>query len=124
MPADNGFVAHLLELFAAVAPARARRMFGGWGIYVDDLFVAIVAFDRLYLKTDAETTPRFAAAGGEPFVYEGKNKSATMSYWTIPAEALESPAEMAPWARLAMAAALRAKVAQKPETKRKAARRR
>lgn len=112
MHRETGFVAHVLELLGAVGPARARRMFGGHGLYVDGLFVAIVAFDRLYLKADAETAPRFAAAGGQPFVYDGKDRPVTMGYWTIPAEALESAAEMAPWARLAMAAALRSQAAK------------
>jgi hypothetical protein len=38
-------------------------MFGGHGIYVDDLFVAIVVADTLYLKADAETIPRFEGRG-------------------------------------------------------------
>jgi DNA transformation protein len=111
-PRDSAFVAHVLELLTVVAPARSRRMFGGHGLYLDGLFVAIVADERLYLKADAETAPRFQAAGGEPFRYDGKGKPMTMAYWTLPAEALESPAEMAPWARLAMAAALRAQAAK------------
>ena len=35
------------------ARRRARRMFGGHGSVVDGLFVALIAFDRLYLKADA-----------------------------------------------------------------------
>jgi DNA transformation protein len=35
-----------------------------------------------------------------------------MSYWTVPAEAMESPALMQPWARLAISAALRARAAR------------
>jgi DNA transformation protein and related proteins len=110
---DPAFVAHVLELLAAVGRAHARRMFGGHGLYLDELFVAIVADERLYLKADAQTAPQFAAADGAPFSYDGKGKPMTMAYWTVPAEALESAAEMAPWARLAMAAALRAQ-ASKP----------
>ena len=33
---------------------RSRRMFGGHGLYVDDLFVGLIAFERLYLKVDAQ----------------------------------------------------------------------
>mgnify|MGYP000287609516 CR=1 FL=1 len=39
--AGPGFTANL-ELLAPLGRARARRMFGGHGLYVDDLFVAIV----------------------------------------------------------------------------------
>jgi DNA transformation protein and related proteins len=107
----NEFVGLCLELLAPASPSgsvRARAMFGGHGLYVDDLFVALIANDRLYLKTDTTTRPQFAAAGGAPFVYDGKGKPIEMSYWTVPAEALESPALMLPWARLAIEAALRA----------------
>jgi DNA transformation protein len=37
-----------------------------------------------------------------------------LRYYTVPAEALESVAEMQPWAREAMASALRAKASKAP----------
>ena len=98
-----------MELLAPLGAARSRRMFGGFGLYVDDLFIALIAFDRLYLKADATTAPAFAAAGSQPFVYKGKGKVVTMAYWTAPADAMESPALMLPWACLALQAALRAR---------------
>ena len=113
-------VSHCMELLESAGPVRGRRMFGGWGFYVDGLFVALLAADRLYLKVNAQTQPRFQAAGGEPFVYDGKGKPITMSYWTVPAEAMESPHLMEPWARQAIAAALRARAAKPSAAPRKA----
>ena len=72
-------VAHALELLGPAGRVRARAMFGGHGIYVDDLFVALVAFDRLYLKADAQTRAQFEAAGCHPFVYDGGSKPITMA---------------------------------------------
>ena len=92
-------------------------MFGGHGFYVDELFLALIAFDRLYLKADAQTRPRFEAAGCEPFVYDGQGKSVTLGYFTAPEDAMESPALMQPWARLALEAALRARAAKKAPAK-------
>jgi DNA transformation protein len=109
-------VAHALELLAPAGRVRARAMFGGHGIYVDDLFVALVAFDRLFLKADAQTRARFEAAGCKPFVYDGGGKPITMAYFTAPDEAMESPEAMQPWARLAIAAALRARAARPRKT--------
>lgn len=110
--------AHTLELLAPLGAVRSRRMFGGYGFYVDELFVALIAYGRLYLKTDAQTQGEFEVAGSRPFVYEGGARPVTMSYWAAPDEALESPAAMAPWARLAIAAALRArKPVSKPVSK-------
>jgi DNA transformation protein len=106
------FVAHCIELLAPLGAVRSRRMFGGWGLYVDDLFIALIAFDRLYLKADEASRPRFAAAGCEPFVYDAAGKSVSLGYWTAPAEALESPALMGPWARGALQVALAARAAR------------
>jgi len=108
------FVAYCLELFEPVGRARSRRMFGGHGIYIDDLFVAIIAFDRLYLKADAQTRRQFERVRCEPFVYEAKSRSVSLGYWSAPDEAMESPALMQPWARLALEAALRARAAKPP----------
>lgn len=100
------FVAHCVELLSPLGSVRSKRMFGGHGLYLDEHFIAILTRERLYLKTDAGTQPRFEAAGCEPFVYEGGGKRVQMGYWTVPLEALESPPLMAPWARLALQAAL------------------
>jgi DNA transformation protein len=108
---DAGFVAHCLELLGAAGRARSRRMFGGHGLYVDDVFVAIVVGERLYLKTDPASRPAFAEAGCEPFVYDGGGKAVTLGYWSAPPEAMESPALMLPWARRALQAALAARAA-------------
>ncbi|MDP3082743.1 MAG: TfoX/Sxy family protein [Rubrivivax sp.] len=116
------FVDHCLELLTPLGAVRSRRMFGGHGLYLDGSFIALIAFGRLYLKVNAQTKPDFEAAGCEPFVYEGKGKRVEMSYWTAPPDALESSAQMAPWARRAMQAALAAAAAKavKPARKRAA----
>lgn len=104
------FVAHCLELLAPLGAMRAQRMFGGHGLYANSLFVALIAAERLYLKADAQSRAAFERAGCTPFAYSRSDLSAvTLGYWSAPDEALDSPHGMAPWARLALAAALRAK---------------
>lgn len=104
---------HCIELLAPLGSVRTRPMFGGRGIYVDDLFMALIAYEQLYLKTDAETRPKFEAAGCEPFHYTTQDgERVAMSYYRPPEEAMESPALMQPWARLAFGAALRAQAAK------------
>jgi DNA transformation protein len=105
------FVIHCVELLAPLGAVRARRMFGGWGLYLDEVFLAIIAFERLYLKANVNTQAQFEQAQCEPFVFEAKGKAMTMGYWTAPAEALDSQALMEPWARLALQAALSARSA-------------
>jgi DNA transformation protein len=106
------FVSHCVELLAPLGTVRVRRMFGGWGLYVDDLFIAIIAFDRLYLKADTASRAALEQAGCEPFVYDVQGQSVSLGYWTAPAEALDAPSLMVPWARLALRAALAARAAR------------
>lgn len=117
--AEDEFVAHCTELLASAGAVRSRRMFGGRGFYIDEMFVALIAGERLYLKADAQTRPAFEAAGCTPFVYEASRKAVTLSYFSAPEDAMESPPLMQPWARLALAAALRARAA-KPAARRPA----
>ncbi len=101
-------VTHAQELFAPLGTIRVKPMFGGWGFYVDELFFALVAWETLYLKADEESQSAFEAAGSEPFTYHRPDgKSLKMGYWTVPDDALDSPAAIAPWARLAIDCALR-----------------
>ena len=108
-------ITHGIELLGSLGPVRVRRMFGGFGFYVDDIFMAIAIGEELYLKADDSTRARFEEADCRPFVYEAGSKAVTVSYWTVPAEALESPALMLPWARLAFEAGLRARAAKAPK---------
>lgn len=111
-------IAWFRELLEPLGRITVRRMFGGAGLYVDGLIVGLEIEGTLYLKTDASSRDLFANAGGRPFVYDGKDKPVTTSYWAPPDEAMDSPEAMRPWARLALEAALRS-AAAKP-TKKKA----
>lgn len=102
---------YVAELLAPLGRVRLKRMFGGAGIYVDEVFIAIVVDDVLYLKVDDENQARFEAAGSSPFVYEAKGRRVVMSFWRAPDEAMDSPALMHDWARGALAAALRGRQA-------------
>ncbi|HMN94129.1 MAG TPA: TfoX/Sxy family protein [Hydrogenophaga sp.] len=108
-PVTDPFVLHACELLSCLGPCKATRMFGGWGISVDGMNVAIIAWDTLYLKSNGQTEAAWLAAGGRPFVYEAKGKPMRLRYHTPPDEALESPALMEPWARLALQAAIEAR---------------
>ena len=109
----------ILELLRPVGNVSGRAMFGGYGIYLDGLFFALIADDTLYLKVDEDNLVEFESAGLGPFVYVTKDGDRmTMAYRQAPAEALESPAVMVAWARSGYGAALRAKN-RKPVRKRK-----
>ena len=107
---DSGFVSHCLELLAPLGHTSSRRMFGGHALYVDGLCMALIIQDTLYLKVSDDTRAQFERAGCKPFTYAGKNDEVhVMSYYTAPEAAMESPAEMVPWARRALGAAVAAR---------------
>jgi DNA transformation protein len=103
-----------MELLESAGAVRPRRMFGGWGFYIDGLFAALMIDDRLYLKVNAQTRAQFQSVGGEPFTYPGRQQTVQVDYYTPPAEALESAALMRPWAMLAVQAALEAQARKRP----------
>lgn len=107
MSQNDAIIDYIRELLAPLGAVSARKMFGGYGIYHDSVMIGLVADGALFLKTDEETRPRFAAAGCAPFVTESKGKRIEMSYWSAPEDAMDSADAMTPWARLAYAAAVR-----------------
>lgn len=117
------FVAHVCELLEAVGPIRWRRMFGGYGLYCDDLFFALVADDVLYLKTDDGNRPAFEALGLGPF-RPFPDEATVMDYHPVPDEVLEDPATLAVWAKGAVEAALRARSKKSGPGRRRRPRRR
>ena len=116
MPTHPDFASHCAELLSAAGAVQCKRMFGGYGLYLDDVFVAIVSGDNLYLKADDQTQPRFSAASSTPFCFVARGKAQVTHFWSAPADAMDSPALMRPWAQLAFEAALRAR--PKPKKRR------
>lgn len=113
MAVDASFAQYCCELLASLGPCQARRMFGGWGISREGMTVALVVDlgegPTLWLKADAETRGRFEAAGCRRFTYMAKGKPRSVDYYSAPEDALESPQLMAPWARQALACAVKAR---------------
>jgi DNA transformation protein len=83
-------------------------MFGGHGIYLEDIMFGLVSDGTLYLKSDNETEKEYKARGLEAFTYNKKGREYKMSYYQAPEEALEDSEEMNAWANKAFAVALRA----------------
>src|SRR5512140_979052 len=109
----DAFAQYCCELLSAVGPCSARRMFGGYGLNTQGITLAIIADlgegEKLWLKAGPATSAVFEAAGCQRFTYLAKGTAKSMGYYSAPDEAMESPDEMAPWARLALNAALDAR---------------
>jgi DNA transformation protein len=112
MPVSDGYLDFVLDqLRPVVAGVRARRMFGGIGLYAGDLFFGIVDDDTLYLKVDDAIRGEFEARGMPPFrPYEGMT---SMNYSQLPEDVLEDPESLRAWTERSMEAARRGKDARK-----------
>lgn len=98
-------------------------MFGGYGIYRNDVMFAIIVDDRLYFKTDGVTSKEFTARGLTPFTYVARGKTITMQYYEAPPEVFEEPEATRTWAEQALGTALNAKRGKKLPQKRRTSRR-
>lgn len=101
----------LRDLFSAFGSIRIRKMFGGNGVYVDDVIIAVELRGQLLLKGDAVSAPALEAVGSTRWIYPHRQsgKPVAMPYWSAPDDALDDPEEMAKWARAAYEAALRSR---------------
>jgi DNA transformation protein len=108
----------ITELFHPIGPVRLKRMFGGHGIYADELFFALESGGEIFLKTDAVTQREFAAADSLPFSFDRAGKTMVTSYWRLPETAFDEPDALAHWCKLALDAARRASKPKQAKTKR------
>jgi DNA transformation protein len=94
------------ELFSAFGLVEVRRLFGGAGIYADDVMFALVHDGIIYLKVDATSLPAFEREQLEPFSYSRRGERASLtSYRRMPDRLYDDPDELVAWARAALAAA-------------------
>ena len=70
--ARREFAITLVELLAALGAVTAKRMFGGFGLYLDGLMFALIADDVLYVKADAANRAAFEARAMPPFSTSGR----------------------------------------------------
>lgn len=105
----NTFLAQLADIFRSFGEVRAKPMFGGHGLYHQDVMIGLVADDTLYLKVDAETKDAFAAARSIPFEYIKNGRAMKMSYFSAPEAIFDDPDSAKDWADKAYAAALRSR---------------
>lgn len=108
MAVSREWEAFVLEQLSGLGRVRAKRMFGGLGLYLDETFFGLVfgSAGDVYFKADDANRPVYEAAGSGPF-RPFADKPYAMSFWRVPAEVLDDPDEMAIWGREAVAAARR-----------------
>jgi DNA transformation protein len=110
MAVSGAFLEFACDLFSGLGPVRARRMFGGAGLYADGVMFALVADDVIHLKGDDALAVELEALGCGPFVFTPKaGDPQPMRYWRMPEDALDDEAEATRWGRRALDVAIKAK---------------
>ncbi|MBS1988240.1 TfoX/Sxy family protein [Candidatus Dependentiae bacterium] len=108
--AVNGYANYILDLLLPLGNMRARKMFGGFGIYKNGIFFALIINNILYFKVDAANQSDYESFDSKPFTYTNKNdKLVSMSYWEVPIDILENQNKLEQWVEKAVQAAQRAK---------------
>lgn len=127
MSSSLDFAHYCCELLSSVGTCKSRKMFGGFGISVDGMNIALVANlgngDQLWLKTNPHNEDDFISAGCKPFVYttikDGVSSAKSLHYYSAPESAMESIEEMRDWAIKAFDAALTFHASKKPQKPKK-----
>ncbi len=119
MRVSSGVRAFALDQLAGLSGLRDRAMFGGVGLYADDLFFGILASDVLYFKVDDSNRQDYELAGARPFKPYA-DRAMTMPYYAVPLEIMEDAATLVKWAKRAVVvAAASKKSARKPSKKKR-----
>jgi DNA transformation protein and related proteins len=119
MAVSRAYVDYVLGQLAGLGRLRSRRMFGGAGLYCDEIFFAIIADDTLYLRVDDASRSDYTARGMAAFRPYAERPEVSMSYFAAPADVLESPEELLTWSRRSVSAAGASKTAAKPKRRRR-----
>lgn len=108
MAVTPSFRDYVLEQLAGLGRVRSHRMFGGVGLYCDELFFALITDDTLYLKVDDSNRDDFVRRGMQPFRPYRDRPEWEMGYYEVPADVLEDAETMTVWARKSVRAAFAA----------------
>jgi DNA transformation protein len=120
MAVNPSYREFVLEQLGRVVPGiRGKGMFGGVGIYAGDLFFALIGDSTLFFKVDDGNRPDFEEAGMGPFMPFGEGGE-VMQYYELPADLLEDPDRLRPWAEKAIEVARRARQAKRSGSKKPA----
>lgn len=108
MPTPSEWIQYVIEMLQPLGQVRVRSMFGGWGLFCDDVMFGLFAEEILYFKVDDLNRALFEEQELEPFTYTGgKRKPIQMSYYRAPDEIYDNPDAALKWGRIGLEAAQR-----------------
>lgn len=103
------FLEYILELLEPLGRISYCRMFGGYAIKKNGLAIALIFENEAYFKVDSSNISDYKKLNSEPFTYNARGKTITISNYKLPIEILEDSEELLKWAEKSYQVALRAK---------------
>ena len=94
---SDSFKDFVLDQLSAMPDLTGRAMFGGYGLYFQGRFFAIIHRGRLFFKTHDLTQPFYRSRGMQPF--RPSPRRILARYYEVPLDILEDPQDLAAWAR-------------------------
>ena len=119
MHVSASFREFVLDQLAGVDGLRAQAMFGGVGLYAEEVFFGILAADVLFFKVDDTNRREYEKAGSSPFKPYA-DRAMTMPYYNVPLAVLEDAVALSEWAARAVVVARTAKGAKPKKTGKRA----
>ena len=113
---NSEFVDYLLDMMQVLGPVQSRRMFGGYGLFIEGLMFGLVVNRNLYLKVDDLTQSNYTEQGLQPFTYLRAGKSCALSYYQPPDTLFDDQQQMRDWGNQAIEVALRAAAAKRAKS--------
>lgn len=92
----DSFTDFVLDQLEGLPGVACRAMFGGYGLYRDEVFFGIVHKSRLYFKTNETSRAAYRERGMKPF--RPNRKQTLKSYYEVPVDVTEDAAQLAAWA--------------------------
>ena len=102
MAVSEEYLDYVVDQLSCIGEITVKKMFGGVGLYHNELFFGLIASDVLYFKVDDENRPAYLNAGARPF--QPYDESSSMSYYEVPVDVLEDVDRLRTWARASVAA--------------------
>jgi DNA transformation protein len=97
---DESFTDFVLDQLQDLQDVKARRMFGGFGLYRDETFFGIIHKGCLYFKVDESSISEYRKRKMKPF--RPSAKQTLKSYYRVPVDVMEDAEQLADWAKRAI----------------------
>jgi DNA transformation protein len=119
---STDYLQYVLEQLAPVPRVTSRRMFGAVGLYSDGFFFGLIDDDTLFFKVDDSNRGDYLARNMSALRPFKDKPDLSISYFEVPADALEDRDELASWARKSVAVAVASARPRRPRAEASATR--